>query len=283
MDLTTKDFWDSHHKGSGGPPRTEPQSRKGWFRQLVDNARLRQGAVVGQGYNHFALHQLIKTHLPKRRDWSVIEIGSAPGNNLVTLNRNCGYVPYGVEYSSPGVMATRETFARHGWDTNNVIEADFFDSEFHERFKNRFDVVFSYGFVEHFDPPNEAVALHVNLLKPGGYLVCQIPNLRGVCYPYLRLCAREQLQQHNCTIMRKKPFQRLFEPFGLDTKFCGYVGAFDLHASSYRHERSLHGYLAAGLDRAQDLLDHSMFLLHQRRFPQSGLSASLVFIGHRAS
>jgi SAM-dependent methyltransferase len=281
MRLTTKQFWDARHDTCTPSTSIEANTRKGWIRQVVDNARLRQGAQVGQSYNKFAIHQLLKTHLPVRSDWSVIEIGSAPGNNLVNLHNSFGYKPYGVEYSHSGVILTLKTFREHGFNVNNVIEADLFDQNFQNKFRANFNVVYSEGFIEHFDPPYEVLNLHVNLLKPGGFLVCIIPNLLGVCYPFLRLFARDHLKVHNCKLMRKSSFISIFDQFGLDTKFCGYVGAFDIHCSSYRHEHSLRGFTAAILDRVQDILDHFMFLYYRGHFPVSRLSANLAFIGQR--
>lgn len=127
------------------------------------------------------------------------------------------------------------------------------------------------------------MALCANLLKPGGYLVCTIPNLRGVCYPFLWLCARDHLKVHNCAIMRKSSFQRIFEPFALDVRFCGYVGTLDLHGSPFIHERGLRGFAAAGLDRMQDVLDHWMFLFYKGGFPESRLNANVAFVGQRTS
>jgi SAM-dependent methyltransferase len=245
----------------------------------MDNARLKQGAQVGQSYNSFAIHKLLKAHLPVRPDWSVIEIGSAPGRNLVDLHHSFGYQPYGVEYSHAGVILTRETFRKHGFDVAHVIEADFFDQEFQNRFRSSFDVAYSEGFIEHFDPPDEVVRLHVNLLRPGGFLVCTIPNLRGVCYPFLRLCASDHLRAHNCAIMRKREFRHLFEPLGLQVRFCGYVGGFDLHAVPLNHEHSVRGFVAAAMDRIQDMIDHPMFLCYKGGFPESRLSANLAFVG----
>jgi SAM-dependent methyltransferase len=259
------------------------QARKGLIRQIVDNARHRQGAQVGQNYKDFAVQNLLRAHLPVRPDWSVIEIGCAPGNNLVNLHRMFGYEPHGIEYCHSRVISTLETFRRHGFNTANVIEADFFDQEFHNRFRGHFDVVFSGGFIEHFDPPDEALNLHVNLLKPGGYLICAIPNLLGIFYPFLWLCARDHLAAHNCKVMRKDSFRRVFEPFGLEMKFCGYIGAFQFYGTSLKYERSLRGVAASALDRFQDILDHCMFLFYRGNFPESRLSASLAFVGRRMS
>ncbi len=281
MRLTNEQFWNSRYETHGRSTRISVQARKGLFRQFVDNARLKHGAQVGQSYGKFSLHNVLRAHLPVRPDWSVIEIGCAPGKNLVDLHHMFGYKPYGIEYSHSGVISTLETFRRYGFNTANVIEADFFDQEFHNKFRGNFDIVFSAGFIEHFDPPDEVLNLHVNLLKTGGYLICIIPNLLGVFYPFLWLCARDLLKVHNCKLMQKSTFRRMFAPFGLDTKFCGYVGAFQFYGSSLRKEPGLRGVAAAALERFQDILDHCMFLFHRGDFPESHLSACLVFVGQR--
>ena len=283
MRLTNEQFWNSRHETRAKSTKIGVQTRKGLIRKIVDDARRRRGAQVGQSYGHFAVQNLLRAHLPVRPDWSVIEIGCAPGENLVNLHRMFGYEPYGIDYNHSGVVSTLETFRRHGFNTANVIEADFFDQEFHNRFQGHFDVVFSGGFIEHFDPPDEALSLHVNLLRTGGYLICIIPNLLGMFYPFLCLCARDLLKVHNCALMRKNSFRHIFEPLGLDVKFCGYVGAFQFYGSSLRHERSLRGFVAAAMDRVQDILDHCMFLFSRGHFPQSRLSAYLVFVGRRVS
>lgn len=283
MRLTNEQFWNWRHETHAPSTRISVHVRKGLIRQIVDNARRRRGAQVGQSYGNFVFQKLLRAHLPVRPDWSAIEIGCAPGTNLVNLHRMFGYEPYGIEYSHSGVISTLETFRKYGFNTANVIEADFFDQEFHNRFRGNFDVVFSGGFIEHFDPPDEVLNLHVNLLKTGGYLVCIIPNLLGMFYPFLWLCARDVLKAHNCKLMQKTTFRRIFEPFGLDVKFCGYVGAFQFYGSSLKREHSLRGVVAGALDRVQDFLDYSMFLFGIRNFPESRVSAMLVFVGQRIS
>ena len=283
MKLTTKQFWNSRHETYAQTTGVDVQARNGFIRKIIDNARCRQGAQAGQSYSSFAIHKLLKAHLPVRPDWSAIEIGCAPGNNLVDLHQMFGYEPYGIEYNHSGFISTLETFRRHGFNTANAIEADFFDPKFHNRFREKFDVVFSAGLIEHFDPPDEALNLHVNLLKPGGYLICAIPNLLGIFYPFLWLCARDHLAAHNCKVMRKDSFRRVFEPFGLEMKFCGYIGAFQFYGTSLKCERSLRGVAASALDRFQDVLDHCVFLFCRGNFPESRLSASLVFVGRRIS
>lgn len=281
MKLTIRQFWDSRHEAHAKATGINVKARKGLIRKIVDDARLRQGAQVGQCYTKFAINNLLRTHLPVRPDWSVIEIGCAPGNNLVDLHHMFGYEPYGIEYSHSGFISTLETFRRYGFNTANVFESDFFDQEFQNRFRGKFDVVFSAGFIEHFDPPDEVLNLHVNLLKPSGYLICTIPNLFGLSYPFLWLCARDCLTAHNCKLMSKSTFRRSFELLDFDIKFCGYVGAVGFHTSSLENESSLRGVVVSLLDRFNDILDHCMFLFYRGDFPKSRLSGSLAFVGRR--
>jgi len=133
------------------------------------------------GYPEYLIRKvLIEPHLPRRTDWKLLEVGSAPGFRLVEMNRRLGYIPYGVEYSAPGVGINRRTFAANGLDPALVIHADFFSEEFQENFREHFDVVTSYGFIEHFSDAAVVVRKHQALLKKGGRLLVVIPNLRSV-------------------------------------------------------------------------------------------------------
>ena len=150
------------------------------------------------GYPEYLIRKvLIEPHLPRRTDWKLVEVGSAPGLRLVEMNRRLGYIPYGVEYSAPGVEINRQTFAANGLDPALVIHADFFSYEFQEKFHEYFDVVTSYGFIEHFSDAAVVVRKHVDLLKKGGRLLVVIPNLRSVRLLVTRFLSPEVVGQHN--------------------------------------------------------------------------------------
>src|SRR4051812_15040045 len=165
-------------------------------------------------------------HLPPRRDWRLLEVGSAPGDRLLFLHERFGYEPWGVEYTEAGVEANRALFKRHGHDPDHVIHADFFDPHFQHEHRGAFDVVFSHGFIEHFDDPASVVRQHLDLVKPGGRLVVHIPNLSGLNAVLTRFFNPRLLDYHNLTIMKRHAFARLFELPGLYTRFCDYVGIF---------------------------------------------------------
>jgi hypothetical protein len=47
----------------------------------------------------FLFNVVLRKYVPKIKGAKVLEVGSAPGDFLVTLNKVYGFIPYGVEYS----------------------------------------------------------------------------------------------------------------------------------------------------------------------------------------
>jgi SAM-dependent methyltransferase len=243
--------------------------------------RVRVGAEPGQAYGAYLFQKLMQKTLPTAPHWSIMEVGCAPGGILVQFHRLFGYEPFGVEYSPVGFAQTQSLFKQHGLDPAHVLEPDFFDASFHERYRERFDVILSQGFIEHFEEPRKAVGLHVNLLRKGGYLVCSIPNLKSFSYPFLAVLGRDVLRSHNTKIMRLRPFTALFGGLGLEPVWYGYCGMFQLFGMSLRYERSFRGLVARGLDRLEGVIDHLMFLCLRGAAFECGWSSNLVFIGRR--
>lgn len=276
-----KTFWDARHEAFVTEQARREGLRSGVLRKLVRGARLRIGADPSDDYSTFLFHKRLRRHLPVNPNWKAVEVGCAPGRNLIALHRLFGYQPYGVEYSSVGADATRDTLISHGLDPAHVIEADFFAPAFRTTHRAHYDVVLSYGFIEHFDDPRAVVAAHTHILKPGGYLVCLIPNLYSLSYPFLRVFANDFLHVHNCVIMRLRPFTALFDNLGLEAQYCGYCGVCRFFGLALRHERSFRGILVRLLDRSADLLNHLMFVVLRGRAPETSISPNLVYIGRK--
>lgn len=279
-DLVKRELWDVRHVRSQActPARWLPSS---WLREKIWRGRANIGADHSQSYSDYLFVRLPMRYLPARSDWSAIEVGCAPGGNLLMLNRRFGYRVCGVEYSHVGAARTREFLLSHGLSSDVVVEADFFDRSFHDEYNNRFDVVLPRGFLEHFEFPNKAVEEHVALLRNDGYLVCSIPNLLGISYPYLSVLGRDLLRAHNTRIMCISAFRALFENQRLNPLFCGYCGQFQLFGMSTRCERSVRGIVGRGLDRLEGFVDHLLFLMLRGAALETRLSPHLVFVGQR--
>src|SRR5256885_66168 len=163
-------------------------------------------------YSQYQLWSVIfPNHLPQLLGKSVLEVGSAPGDGLLKFHESTGCIPYGVEYSEAGVEVNRGKFAAHDLDPKNVFHSDFFLESFQKPNKNRFDLVYSGGFIEHFDNPKDAVAKHIDLTAPGGHVLITIPNLRGANYLLPLLFAPWLIPIHNLKIMTLREFRKLFQ------------------------------------------------------------------------
>lgn len=119
-------------------------------------------------------HAVLAKYLPINKKFAALEIGCVPGTFLVYLNKEFGYKPFGIDNSSMTDLA-EETLK-----INNIEGVIWTGDAFTFPYPSKFDVVYSGGFVEHFDDYQNVLDLHQNLVKEKGYLVITVPNLFGV-------------------------------------------------------------------------------------------------------
>lgn len=154
------------------------------------------------------------------------EVGCFPGHFLVWLGR-IGYRVNGIDWMPETKTALKDWLLREGLQVGELAVGNFleFDSP------KKFDLVASFGFVEHFEGWQSVIDQHCRLVKPGGLLVLAAPNFRGIVQKTLhRLLDRENLAAHNLDAMRpdlwcSRVVQQGFEPI-----FSGYFGGFDFWA-----------------------------------------------------
>jgi len=98
----------------------------------------------------------------------VLDIGCGPGWLLSALDP--GWKKHGVEISA----AAAEHAARHG----EIFIGPFEDAAFEPR---SFDLIVMYHVIEHLPDPVEALALALELLRPGGQLLLGTPDFDSGC------------------------------------------------------------------------------------------------------
>jgi len=184
-------------------------------------------STLFSSYKEYLFWDVLFDHyIPKVDEATALEIGSAPGDFLVRLNERYGYTPYGIEWTQRGVELNRQLFQLHNIDPDNVISADFLSEEIQQAYKERFNLVISNGFIEHFDKPRDIVDKHSNLVKKGGLLIVIIPNMSGA-NGLVRQFHSATKAASNFDIMRLNEFIKLFDEKSLNRLFCGYYGTFD--------------------------------------------------------
>lgn len=153
---------------------------------------------------------------------TLIEVGCTPGRWLIYFAKYHGFRVYGIDYSKIGCALTRQNFALSGVE-GNVIEADFLTHKFYDDF----DVVFSHGFIEHFEDPKIPLLKMRRILKPGGFLITDVPNFESPVYRALQVLAdREALATHK--VITKEAVQTYLTEIKLRNIHTQYFGTFNL-------------------------------------------------------
>ena len=137
-----------------------------------------------------------------------LEIGCAPGKYLAFVAGRLGATVSGLDYSETGIRQCRALFDALALPID-LHQGDFFN---HQLPLGNFDVVTSWGFIEHFDDPTDAVRRHIDLLRPGGVALIGVPNYAGLYGSLQRRVDPENLALHNLNIMTLDALLRLVEP-----------------------------------------------------------------------
>ncbi len=256
--LTEKESWEPRNDSL---PGVESDAARHSLKSRIIN---RFFGKLDRGYPRYLIYDVECRRYFPEGECTVIEIGSAPGRELITVHRKFGYVPYGVEYTENGVKANRNLFLIHGIDPENVIHADFFDRGFQEAYCERFDVVMSHGFIEHFTDLNGVIAGHVNLLKPGGLLLITIPNLRGFNWPVSRFFSKRPLKAHNQAIIKKKKLLFYCDREELAVLRCKYIGTLNFGITCERDDNTPKQFLMDLLKKLQRVIDITLYTFFRR-------------------
>ena len=159
-----------------------------------------------QNYEFFSL---CKKYLQEQAYGSIFEIWCAPGNFLISFYKKYWYIPSWIDYSEQWVSKTKKNFDEQ-WIPGNIRQQDFFNDEFIENNKEKFDVVFSLWFIEHYDDPSDAIQRHFDLTKPWWLVIITIPNLHWLNSIFV---PKDIIDLHNVGIMNKISLEKLFSSY----------------------------------------------------------------------
>ncbi len=185
----------------------------------------RIGAVTPHAVVSNPFAGILERWLPVNPEYTCVEVGAYPGSNLCWLAKRFGYTPTAIEYrDDAGEM---EALFRH----NDVPGLTVLREDFLEVRGVAFDVVASFGFVEHFDAPEDIVARHAAMVKDGGYLVIAVPHFGGLQALFRRLllraeAVRDMLAVHNREIMNRAALAGILRALGLEVLHAGYAMGF---------------------------------------------------------
>ena len=197
--LTTRDYWADVWQGVKLPNLRAPEADEGWA---------------------------YKTFLPKRSSLRLLEIGCAPGGWMAYFHKEFGWSVDGIEYVADAAELTRANMEMQSIEAQVWCD-DFFSIE---TSKFDYDVVFSGGFIEHFD---DFPGVCRRLSELGRIVVTRIPNLYGVNGLISRTARPHVFDKH--VPINLEQLRSAHESNGLNTKFCNYVGGVRFHRIADRN------------------------------------------------
>lgn len=203
-EYTNKEYWDKYWEKRTGAIEIKRNPKK---------------------YSTNALLDIFEKYLEINSGLTILEIGGAPGQYLMYMNKQFGYQANALDYSSVGNQKTLKNFQSENLKVN-VYERNLFSDNFSDNIPI-FDIVYSLGFAEHFENLNDVIGRHLKLLKPGGKLIIGVPNLGGIYQWFLKQLAPNHLAIHNLKSMDLRNWKLFEKDFELDVIFRDYIGGFE--------------------------------------------------------
>jgi len=218
--------------------------------------------------------KVIRDALPAGK-LDVLELGCAPGFLGAILFEGTEWQPFGIDYAEDA-EAYRLSFEQIG-KSATLYQGDLFDIDL----GRQFDVVCSFGLIEHFRGAelDQVLAIHHKYVRPGGYVVVLLPNFTGVHYAWHYLFDRPNLDTHNVDSMNLGTF-RIFDDLGYSTLFMDFHGQLRVWGNSSWVGNWFTGKAVAALSH---LVSKSSRLLGRMgvRLTGRSLSPYILYIGQR--
>jgi 2-polyprenyl-3-methyl-5-hydroxy-6-metoxy-1,4-benzoquinol methylase len=174
------------------------------------------------------IRMLLERTLPKGRLRS-IELGCYPGRYLAVLGE-MGHELNGCDLT-PKVHDLADWFGKCGFVTGLFEQQDVFQLDA----SAQYDVVASFGLIEHFGNWRDLFIKHMEMVTPGGYLVVTTPNFKSMLQHTLhKALDSENLKIHNVESMSPAIWAKMARDAGFEIIFQGGIGRFEFWADAQK-------------------------------------------------
>lgn len=163
----------------------------------------------------------LKTFIPKGSG-TCIEVGCFPGGILSCFGE-LGYELHGIDLTPRIEQELPAWLKSKGYSVGTFLQKDF--TLFNP--KTEYDIVASFGFIEHFSDWQAILLKHASLVRKGGILVIETPNFRGAVQRLLHfLFDKKNYERHNIDSMKPHQWEKTTKNLGFEIVFSGYFGNF---------------------------------------------------------
>jgi SAM-dependent methyltransferase len=175
--------------------------------------------------------KLIEEYIPDVNEGeSAFEIGCFPGRFLFEIGKK-GYKLNGCDLTPRIEKDLTEWFKK-----NKLLVGNFENSNYLNFIKNKYNLVASFGFIEHFENYKEVFLQQTEMVESGGFLLVQFPNFKGVVQKKLHsFFDIDNLNNHVNDSMDLNTYQKLLSK-DFELVYCSYYGNFDFWIDDFQHK-----------------------------------------------
>lgn len=193
------------------------------------------------------LELFLDTHLKKVANETCLEIGSYPGSYLPVIGRK-GYQLNGIDFNK------RNEYDLPAWlKSINIPTGKFYSGDFFEFIKThdiKYDLVCSFGFIEHFENFEEVIQAHIELVKPQGKIIITTPNFRGwMQYLPHKFLDKQNLKIHNIKSMNPQAWKKVLAANGFTVTFQGYFGKYYFWVDEQQQRSKIQLFILKNVNR----------------------------------
>jgi 2-polyprenyl-6-hydroxyphenyl methylase/3-demethylubiquinone-9 3-methyltransferase len=169
------------------------------------------------------LREFVRSRLNPQAGDEAIELGAGNSAYLPSLASQFGYRVSGLDYSALGVELARRNLAAAGVN-GQIRRADLFDPPVD--WIDKFDAVFTFGVVEHFDDTAAVIRACAKYLSPSGSMFTLIPNMSGLPGAATRFLSMDLYHRH--VSMTPVELAVAHRRAGLAVEVAAYVGGINM-------------------------------------------------------
>jgi 2-polyprenyl-3-methyl-5-hydroxy-6-metoxy-1,4-benzoquinol methylase len=198
-------------------------STQGYWDDVLAAAQLPR-VNTPAAYHHRVTMDFIDACLKGQPYSSFFEVGCGSSGWLPYFAQTYGYKVSGIDYSEVGCKLAEENLKLLSIPYGDIICRDIFEPDCTAG--KKYDVVFSYGVIEHFDDPENIVRIFSSFLNEGGLMITLVPNLNGMMGALSRYFVKDIYKMHR--VITARQLKNFHTNNGLQVVRAGYAGTFTL-------------------------------------------------------
>ncbi|HVU99202.1 MAG TPA: class I SAM-dependent methyltransferase [Puia sp.] len=210
----------------------EKLSSQLYWDQVLEKAQLPR-VNTPASYHYSVTMSYVDAEIRRKKYSTFFEVGCGSSGWLPYFAHTYGLTVSGIDYSEVGCRLAEENLRILNIPHDEIICKDLFE-------KNctggrTYDIVFSYGVIEHFDHPEDIIRIFSSFLNPGGLMITLVPNLNGLMGRMSRRYIPDIYKIHK--VMTREQLRQFHEVNSLKTLKAGYAGTFTLAVMPLVHSK----------------------------------------------